>query len=234
MNTSFCGNPFADSAALTLQHMLDRVATDPGVTERQKREISSAVNSTARWLHRTLAEIPANHAFLERAYSRLNFGAVGATRSRFRNVRSLVKQGLSLVGVGNSGRSYLAEIDPIWNTLREKIPDQRTKECLGRLFRYCSTQGVTPEQVTDRTIQEFQESLVREGVTARPEVAAQSAVRIWNRLTAQVDGWPMQRLYASTCSAISLATRGSVFIRKWVAPMRALIVPKGCSTVSRR
>src|SRR5215831_13628670 len=42
------------------------------------------------------------------------------------------------------------------------------------------------------------------------------------------------RLYASTCNAISAATRGSVFIRKWVAPIRALIVPKGCSTVSRR
>ena len=34
--------------------------------------------------------------------------------------------------------------------------------------------------------------------------------------------------------AISAATRGSVFIRNWVAPIRALIVPKGCSTVSRR
>ena len=40
------------------------------------------------------------------------------------------------------------------------------------------------------------------------------------------------RLYASTCSAISLATCGIVFIRKCVAPMRALIVPKGCATVS--
>jgi len=28
-----------------------------------------------------------------------------------------------------------------------------------------------------------------------------------------------------------VATRGSVFIRKCVAPIRALIVPKGCSTV---
>jgi hypothetical protein len=42
------------------------------------------------------------------------------------------------------------------------------------------------------------------------------------------------RLYASTCSAISALTRFSVFIRKWVAPILALIVPKGCSTVSRR
>jgi hypothetical protein len=29
------------------------------------------------------------------------------------------------------------------------------------------------------------------------------------------------------CVAISVATRGSVFIRKWVARIRALIVPKG-------
>src|SRR5262249_61320412 len=35
-------------------------------------------------------------------------------------------------------------------------------------------------------------------------------------------------------SAISLATLGRVFIKKRVAAIRILIVPKGCSTVSRR
>ena len=39
---------------------------------------------------------------------------------------------------------------------------------------------------------------------------------------------------ASTCSAISVATFGKRFIRKWVAPMRIFSVPNGCSTVSRR
>ena len=34
--------------------------------------------------------------------------------------------------------------------------------------------------------------------------------------------------------AISVATFGSVFIKKCVAPIRILIVPNGCSTVSRR
>jgi len=42
------------------------------------------------------------------------------------------------------------------------------------------------------------------------------------------------KLYARTASAISVATFGMVRVRKCVAPMRALIVPKGCSTVSRR
>ena len=42
------------------------------------------------------------------------------------------------------------------------------------------------------------------------------------------------RLYARTLNAISVFTFFNRFIRKWVAPMRILMVPKGCSTVSRR
>src|SRR3546814_10966200 len=42
------------------------------------------------------------------------------------------------------------------------------------------------------------------------------------------------RLQASTCRDISVATLGSLFIRKCVAPIRALMVPNGCSTVSNR
>src|ERR1700730_18102771 len=42
------------------------------------------------------------------------------------------------------------------------------------------------------------------------------------------------RLYASTCKLISVLTRGNVLVRKCVAPIHALRVPKGCSTVCRR
>ncbi|MEA3085649.1 MAG: hypothetical protein QOC89_3346 [Paraburkholderia sp.] len=41
-------------------------------------------------------------------------------------------------------------------------------------------------------------------------------------------------LYASTCKLISVLTRSMVPVRKWVAPIHALIVPNGCSTVCRR
>src|SRR5262249_34571189 len=42
------------------------------------------------------------------------------------------------------------------------------------------------------------------------------------------------RLYVSTQSAISVATFGNVLHRKCVAPILIFMVPKGCSTVSRR
>lgn len=41
-------------------------------------------------------------------------------------------------------------------------------------------------------------------------------------------------LYARTFKLISVLTFGSLFIRKCVAPIHALSVPKGCSTVLRR
>jgi hypothetical protein len=37
------------------------------------------------------------------------------------------------------------------------------------------------------------------------------------------------RLLAKTCSAISAVTFGSVFIKKWLAPIRALIVPNSAT-----
>jgi hypothetical protein len=42
------------------------------------------------------------------------------------------------------------------------------------------------------------------------------------------------RLYARTWRFISVLTRGNVRVRKWVCPIQAFRVPKGCSTVHRR
>jgi hypothetical protein len=38
-------------------------------------------------------------------------------------------------------------------------------------------------------------------------------------------------LYASTCKLISVLTFFNCLVKKWVAPIQALSVPKGCSTV---
>jgi hypothetical protein len=42
------------------------------------------------------------------------------------------------------------------------------------------------------------------------------------------------KLYARTCRLISVATCSRPLVRKCVAPIQALIVPNGCSTVQRR
>jgi integrase len=187
------GNPFADPASLTLEDVLKRVAAAENLTRRRKQEITSAENSTALWLHRTPAEIPANHEYLRRAFQRLDFGTLGVGRARVKNVQSLVKRGLEVAGVPTSG-GYLAPLNPTWANLKDKIVDPYPRGCLARFLRFCSVRGIGPDEVDDGVVEAFGLELQKENLTARPEVAVQSAVRLWNHQVDQVPDWPRIRL----------------------------------------
>ena len=187
-------NPFADPAALTLGDVLAIITAVTTLTARQKGEIISAVNSSALWLQRTPGEISANHEYLRRAFERLNFGTLGVGRARVRNVQSLLKQGLAIAGVPTSGQSYLAPMTAVWQVLSQGIPNRYARECLARFMRFCGGRGVGPDEVNDAVVQAFREALVEEKITPRPDIAVQSAVRLWNRMVDQVPGWPQVRL----------------------------------------
>ena len=187
-------NPFADPAGPTLRDVLDRVASAGFLDPRQQREIGSAVNTTALWLHRPPCEIPANHDYLRRAFSRLSRLSLGISQGRFDNVRSLAKQGLKAAGIPTSGRSYLTPMSPVWAQLLDSIDGSYARQCLARFARFASNQEILPEQVTDQTVAQFRRALAEEDMTARPETATQSAVRLWNQMAAKIPGWPQQRL----------------------------------------
>jgi hypothetical protein len=171
-----------------------RVAAAMAVTARRKREIISAINSAALWLQRTPAEIPANHEYLRRAFERLNFGTLGVGRARVRNVQSLLKQGLAIAGVPPSRPNYLVPLTAVWQVLNQQIPYSYARDCLKPLMRFCGALGIHPDEVNDAVIDAFREALRSEKTTARPFIAAQSAVRLWNRMMDQVPTWPQVRL----------------------------------------
>ncbi|MDA8253372.1 MAG: tyrosine-type recombinase/integrase [Rhodospirillales bacterium] len=187
-------NAFADPAALTLGDVQRRLNADPALPPQRRREIASAINSTALWLHQHPDQIPANHDFLRRAFARLSHGTLGVGLPRFRNVQSLVKAGLAAAGVPSSGVSYLAPLDPAWSALWDSIEDSYTKECLARFMRYCSTQDITPDRVDQGAVAAFGAALAAENLTARPEIATQSAIRLWNRMVDSSPSWPRVRL----------------------------------------
>jgi hypothetical protein len=57
-----------------------------------------------------------------------------------------------------------------------------------------SAQGISPQDVDDAAVEAFQQALGEEYITVKPGTAAQSAVRLWNRMIQQVPGWPQRRL----------------------------------------
>src|SRR5882672_6464672 len=99
MNQQPKKNSFTPASTITLEHVKTSIMAGDTIVPAKKSELLSAINSFALWLHRMPLEIPADPAYVERAFERLNFGTLGVARARFRNVHSLVKQALMTVGV---------------------------------------------------------------------------------------------------------------------------------------
>jgi len=186
-------NPFANPAQNTLQDALDRLEHSD-VREPEKREFRSAIHTLAKWLGRVPSEIPAHPAFLRQCSARLNPVALGISKGRLQNVRSLLKRALHLLGIGPAGATWLVPLTPPWQALYDAIPTPYDRELLARFLRFCTGRGCGPEQVDDATVTAFREALEAEDLTAKPFTAAQSAVRIWNRMGETVPGWPQHRL----------------------------------------
>ena len=147
------------------------------LSPRQKSELLSGLNSTALWLHRTLAEIPADPAFLERGFQRLNFGTLGV-------------QTLSVAGISASSRSQPMELSPEWAALRERIDEPYARTAWDASSGSAARTGLPPNRSRTVPSSTHRKNLI----TPKPEVAAQSAIRLWNRLVEQIPGWPQARL----------------------------------------
>ena len=178
--------------APTLEDVKIAIMASASISPAKKSELVSAINSSSLWCHRTPAEIPADYNYIDRLFERLTYGTLGVGRARFRNVRSLVKQALNAAGLAAwTGKTI--ELTPAWASLRDGIEDRYARDCLARFFRYCSADGIAPEDVDDAVVERFLEVLVNESVP-KPEVSVQSAIRLWNRMVDRVPGWAQMRL----------------------------------------
>jgi integrase len=178
--------------SLTLADVQRHLATTEAVTAGQRRDRLSAINTVARWLKRTLAEIPASHALLRAALAPLTAAGVGVSPGRFANVVSLLKSALDLTGIkGIDGRGR-AVLSPDWQAMVDRIDDRFARAGVMRFVRFMSAMGIAPEAVTDAAVAAYQAHLAGGDFTADAFKVTQAAVRTWNRLVAA--GWSAPRL----------------------------------------
>src|SRR5262249_20601818 len=65
---------------------------------------------------------------------------------------------------------------------------------LGRLFHYCSANGIAPEQVRDEVLRLFHEALTEESLVQNPYEAYRGAAKSWNNAVDRIPGWPQQKV----------------------------------------
>jgi integrase len=174
------------SADLTLADALTAVqAAD--LRQRRRQEMSSALRTVSRALGKRLEDIPARPRLLAERLKLIAPDAIGISRRRWNNIRSLTQASLMLVQSMAPGRN-LNKPSPGWQRLADQLPSESVKRSISRLMRFCSARGIEPEAVTEETFQLFEEHL--NDSLKIPRKVLSVTQRGWRRAQDAVADWP--------------------------------------------
>ncbi|MBT3401439.1 MAG: site-specific integrase, partial [Rhodospirillaceae bacterium] len=150
----------------------------------------------AKWFGLPLSMIPANAEFLRQKFKDFHHAQVGTSEHRVRNVRSLLLRAMRTVGLTTKLAPYQSSMSERWRVLYDALPDRYAKTALSRFIRYCSKQGISPDQVDDAIAAAFLAALEQESLVKHPKRDHQTVCRVWNNMAATVDAWPQTTLAA--------------------------------------
>jgi integrase len=186
-------NPFADPSLLNFAELQAQVLVNDTLSYPRRREMASAINTVAAWFNLPLDMIPASTSFLRDRFKHVHPAHVNVSKRRVQNVRSLIMAAFRAEGITTKLATYMTPMAPAWKALWDILEGShyhRTE--LGRFFRYCSNQGISPDAISNEVSAAYLEALETEALIKKPRVRHQSVCRVWNKC-AELNhhkGWP--------------------------------------------
>jgi integrase len=180
-----------------LAEVTERILSLEGLQRQRRDDLMSAVRRIARLLGGHPADIPANPEALRRRLNVMTPASAGMTKRRWANVRALLTAALDLTGAKVVRRRRIVGLTPSWFSLRNRVGDRYARARLSRFFAYASAKGVEPDQVDDRTVADFEETLKRNSLLEHQRRIIRDLIREWNRCAESIEGWPATRLTVS-------------------------------------
>ena len=177
-------------ASLTLADVIARLQADPALSAARRREMISALRTTARLLDLPPAGVPADPRHLRQRFQDLAPAACGFSRRRWSNLRSLVLGGLKLAGVPVlPGRAYTL-LSADWSELRSLLPDTASRHELSRFMSFCSAQGIAPRTISAANFNAFRQTLENDSLVRKPATIYRKSCKVWNKAAGTILGWP--------------------------------------------
>ncbi len=173
--------------------------------ERRRQEIASAIRTAARALGRPPENIPAEGRLLASRLKEVAPAAIGISRGRWNNVRALLRAALALIQPISPGR-HRNGLLPEWVALSNVLTSRSDKIALSRVLHYCSARGIGPNDVTQRTFDQYRLHLDR-SLLKRPNETFAMTIRAWRRAEAAIKGWPQ--------IGVSIPDRRRYWVYRW-------------------
>ena len=183
--------PNTTGTPTTFADIIEYLEAEDGLTKIRRRDLISALRSMARFFHKEIDQVPANTEWLRQRLRRFHPRQAGVSDKHFANVKSAVIAAIKRAGVTNKRVDAFPNMSKSFQELYDAVPDRLLGYKLSRFFRHCSKQGLEPKDVTDSTVSEFEDDLIKETLHKEPSKVAREAVLTWNKMKSVVPGWPI-------------------------------------------
>src|ERR1700719_4257362 len=141
------------ASATSLADLLATVQVSD-LPERKRQEFASAIRTAARALGRLPETIPADGRLLASRLKEVAPAAIGISRGRWNNIRSLLRTALALVQPISPGRNR-NDLLPEWLALANKLGSRSDKIALSRVLRFLSARGIAAGAGTVGTFDDY-------------------------------------------------------------------------------
>jgi integrase len=174
----------------SLADLIALLEADTGLPPGRRRDMISALRSTARLFHCQPGQVAVQPRSLRESFAQVCPAAEGISPYRLNNIRSLVLAALRHAGAMTLPRkARLASGDP-WASLWSRLPTRRLQIGLSRLSGYLAASGIPPAEITAEVFPSFRDALEQQSLTKNPVRVYQSTCRLWNEARQLVEGWP--------------------------------------------
>ena len=177
-------------ALTSLACLIGQLEADPTLSEVQRREMRSAINTIAKVLKAPPHLIPVSADQLREQLHRALPTAVGVSSIRFRNAKSLLRKALALYDPKVMPARSRVGLLPGWAALIETPEATPLQRGLARFSKYCSSAAIGPEDVTQAVYEQFHADLSAYCLIRSPRETQQTAGHAWNKAVQTVPGWP--------------------------------------------
>jgi integrase len=161
----------------------------------RRRDMVSAVNRVCEMAGTAPASAPAEPPLLRKMLSRIRAAAHGISAKSYSNLRSLLAAALQLADVidplgRGGGRRH-----PGWGPLLEAVvDDKRLSNGLAAFANWCASQGISPGDVDDTTVQRFLIWFEAKTLHPKPRDLVRRVPNVWNEASTRFVSWPATKL----------------------------------------
>ena len=181
--------------------------SNANLTERQKQDMRSAVRTLAKALGGAPEEIAADVAGLRRRLDALSPEALGHSKGRWANMRSLLGKALAMMQPMMPGRSA-SPLLPAWDALVTGLGMNRRFRILP-LLRFLSQSGIGPDKVAMADLDAYRQAICNDRLRGEPEKAWDALTWTWNACQREVPNWP--------ALVIDRPVKREIYLLRWSA-----------------